>query len=105
MHGPCSLHSCASAAQRRPGCCAKRILAGPTSTVLFAAAIRGGATLVQVREKGLESRAFAELARSCVAAAAGSGVPVLINDRVDIALASGAAPRPLPGSAPALRPF
>ena len=78
---------------------------GHDPAAAVAAAIRGGATLVQVREKGLESRAFAELASSCVAAAAGSGVPVLINDRVDIALASGAAPRPLPGSAPALRPF
>ena len=56
-----------------------------------AAAIRGGATIIQLREKELESRAFAELAAQCVAAAAGSGVPVLINDRVDIALASGAA--------------
>ena len=56
-----------------------------------AAAIRGGATIIQLREKELESRAFAALAAQCVAAAAGSGVPVLINDRVDIALASGAA--------------
>jgi len=64
---------------------------GHEPAAAVAAAIRGGATVVQVREKGLDSRAFAELARSCVAAAAGSGVPVLINDRVDIALASGAA--------------
>ena len=71
----------------------------------FLRKIRGGATIVQVREKGLESRAFAELARRCVAAAEGSGVPVLINDRVDIALASGAAPRPIRCSAPALRPL
>ena len=80
---------------------------GHDPAAAVAAAIRGGATIVQVREKGLESRAFAELARSCVAAAEGSGVPVLINDRVDIALASGAAsrPRPLPCSAPALRPL
>ena len=78
---------------------------GHDPAAAVAAAIRGGATIVQVREKGLDSRAFAELARSCVAAAEGSGVPVLINDRVDIALASGAAPRPLPCSASALRPL
>jgi len=78
---------------------------GHEPAAAVAAAIRGGATIVQVREKGLESRAFAELARRCVAAAEGSGVPVLINDRVDIALASGAAPRPIRCSAPALRPL
>lgn len=107
------------------------------------AAIAGGATIIQLREKNIDSRPFVEAARECVVvhavriehiarthprdlqpllsrstplppltsphtsttpsphthprmrahrqAAAGSGVPVLINDRIDVALASGAA--------------
>ena len=54
-----------------------------------AAAARGGATMLQVRAKGVAARAFAELVRR-VRAAAG-GVPVIVNDRLDVALAGGAA--------------
>lgn len=56
-----------------------------------AAAVAGGVTLVQLRAKQASSRAFLALARRTLDALAGSGVPLLINDRVDIALASGAA--------------
>ena len=55
------------------------------------AAIRGGATIVQLREKDVPGKELLAAAIEAVAAAKGSGVPVLINDRVDIALASGAA--------------
>jgi thiamine-phosphate pyrophosphorylase len=57
---------------------------------ISAAAARGGATLVQLRDKSGETRALVEQARAVKHALAGSGVPVLINDRVDVALASGA---------------
>lgn len=56
-----------------------------------AAAVAGGVTLVQLRAKQASSREFLALARRTLDALAGSGVPLLINDRVDIALAAGAA--------------
>lgn len=51
-------------------------------------AAAGGATLVQVRLKGAPPRDLLALARALVAALA---VPVIVNDRVDVALAAGAA--------------
>ncbi|MGL5447979.1 MAG: thiamine phosphate synthase [Rhabdaerophilum sp.] len=57
---------------------------------LARAAVDGGATLIQYRAKGAETRAMVAEARAIVAALAGTDVPLLINDRVDVALASGA---------------
>lgn len=57
---------------------------------LAARAVTGGATLVQLRDKQGATRAMIETARAIKAALAGSGVPVLVNDRVDVALAAGA---------------
>lgn len=54
------------------------------------AAVRGGVTCVQLREKSLATRAFVERARALKAWLAPLGVPLLINDRVDVALACGA---------------
>jgi len=51
-------------------------------------AVRGGATAVQVRLKGAPPADILALARALVGALA---VPVLVNDRVDLALAAGAA--------------
>ncbi len=53
------------------------------------AAVAGGATLLQLRDKGGDTRATLVLARALVAALDGP-VPLLINDRVDIAHAAGA---------------
>jgi thiamine-phosphate pyrophosphorylase len=50
----------------------------------------GGATLVQLRDKRSETRAMIETARAVKAALAPFGVPLLVNDRVDVALAAGA---------------
>src|SRR5262249_4264028 len=50
----------------------------------------GGATLVQLRDKVSETRAMVKRARA-IKAALPPSVPLLINDRVDVALASGAA--------------
>ncbi len=52
--------------------------------------IEGGATCLQVRCKDSSTRAFMDFARLVMRGAGGSGVPVIINDRVDIALALGA---------------
>src|SRR2546423_11498004 len=53
-----------------------------------AAAVRGGATSVQVRLKTATPREVVEITRSIVARVP---VPVIVNDRADIALAAGAA--------------
>jgi thiamine-phosphate pyrophosphorylase len=53
-----------------------------------AAAVRGGATMVQLRLKDLDPRDLLVVARALVAALP---VPVIVNDRADVALASGAA--------------
>jgi len=51
---------------------------------------QGGATLVQLRDKRSDTRAMVEGARAIKAALAPFNVPLLINDRVDVALAAGA---------------
>jgi thiamine-phosphate pyrophosphorylase len=53
-------------------------------------AAKGGATLLQYRDKHADGRLMVERARVILQALAGSGVPLLINDRVDVALASSA---------------
>ena len=54
------------------------------------AALKGGVTCVQLREKELEEAAFLREARELSALCRRYGVPFLVNDNVDIALASGA---------------
>jgi thiamine-phosphate pyrophosphorylase len=50
----------------------------------------GGASLVQLRDKRSETGTMVETARAVKAALAPFGVPLLVNDRVDVALAAGA---------------
>jgi thiamine-phosphate pyrophosphorylase len=54
-------------------------------------AVRGGATMVQLREKRLDMRALVDLARALKGLLEPFGVPLIINDRVDAALAVDAA--------------
>ena len=54
------------------------------------AAVSGGVTCVQVREKDVGTRKFIAEARAVQAALRGTGVPLIVNDRVDVALAIGA---------------
>jgi thiamine-phosphate pyrophosphorylase len=51
---------------------------------------RGGATLVQLRDKQSETRALIEQARAIKQALAALAVPFVVNDRVDVAMAAGA---------------
>lgn len=51
------------------------------------AAVAGGVTMVQVREKHANVRAFIHRAHAVKSVLAGTGVPLIINDRVDVALA------------------
>lgn len=53
-------------------------------------AVAGGVTAVQLREKECSTREFVALARGLKKLLAPRGVPLLINDRVDVALAAGA---------------
>jgi thiamine-phosphate pyrophosphorylase len=57
---------------------------------VVAAAIRGGVTLVQLRDKQGDGRALLEAARALKAVLDPQGVPLLVNDRADIAYAAGA---------------
>ena len=50
----------------------------------------GGATLVQLRDKLRDTRPMIEDVRAIAAKLAPHKIPLLINDRVDVALASGA---------------
>lgn len=54
------------------------------------AAVAGGATLVQYRDKHGSTREMIANARALKVALDGTGVPLVINDRVDVALAAGA---------------
>ena len=54
------------------------------------AALKGGATCVQLREKELDGTALLEEAKVLAALCRRYGVPLIINDNVEVALASGA---------------
>jgi len=54
-------------------------------------AAAAGAGWIQIREKDLDARALVEIARFAVAETRAAGARVLVNDRVDVALAANAA--------------
>ena len=64
------------------------LLKGRDPVAVCRAAVQGGATMIQVRWKDGTPAEILELTGALVAALP---VPVLVNDRVDIALAAGAA--------------
>lgn len=53
-------------------------------------ALQGGATLLQLREKEKSTREYIDLARKVHAVAKRYNVPLIIDDRVDVALAADA---------------
>jgi len=55
-----------------------------------AAAIRGGADVIQLRDKAASARQVLERAQRLLTVTRAGGVPLLINDRVDVAVAAGA---------------
>lgn len=64
---------------------------GPTFSIEAAeAAIEGGATLLQVRGKNVPPRLLWLAARDLKRLARRHGVPVIVNDRADVAMAAGA---------------
>lgn len=54
------------------------------------AALKGGVTCVQLREKELDEEAFLREAKELCALCRRYGVPFIVNDNVDIAIACGA---------------
>ncbi|RMF26352.1 MAG: thiamine phosphate synthase [Chloroflexi bacterium] len=68
-----------------------RRVAGDRSILeVVRAALRGGATVVQLREKAATTRQMIELGRALHRITQEAGVPLIVNDRVDVALAVGA---------------
>lgn len=64
-------------------------LGRPIEDVVLAA-VRGGVTCVQLREKECSAGEFLDLALRLKLELNGRGVPLIINDRLDVALAAGA---------------
>ncbi len=65
---------------------------GRETVTIVRAAIAGGVTCVQLREKNCATRAFIDEARALKALLDGlaTKIPLIINDRLDVALAIGA---------------
>ncbi|MBV9867458.1 MAG: thiamine phosphate synthase [Abitibacteriaceae bacterium] len=68
----------------------------PTFEAALAAALHGGARLIQLREKDLSSSEILALARQAQRLCESYGAQLLINSRADLAYASGAAGVHLP---------
>ena len=65
-------------------------VAGGRTLTDLAGRVAGNATLVQLRDKHSSTRAMVEEARALRGVLEPAGVPLLINDRVDVALAAEA---------------
>jgi len=65
-------------------------LSGLTHSAQVEQLIAGGAEFIQLREKHVSPRDFYEDARKAIAIAHTNGAKIIINDRVDIAIALGA---------------
>ena len=57
---------------------------------VIARAVCAGVDLIQIRERDLEARALARLVEDAIAVARPAGARVVVNDRLDVALACGA---------------
>lgn len=64
--------------------------AGRDLVELMLAAVRGGASLVQLREKDRPRAEVIDLARTLKRRLSGTGVPLIINDDLEVALAADA---------------
>jgi thiamine-phosphate pyrophosphorylase len=74
----------------------RRRLCGADLTGVVRAAALAGVDFVQLREKDLDGGALAQLARGILAAVARTSTRLLVNARVDVALAAGACGVQLP---------
>jgi len=63
---------------------------GRSTIEVVAAAVRGGVTVVQFREKEAETRDFVKEALAVRRLLEDRGIPMIVNDRIDVALAVSA---------------
>ena len=79
---------------RDPGCLMvlthPRPACGRPLDEVVAECVRAGATAIQLRDKTADSRALLATATRLLAVTAPAGVPLVVNDRLDVALAAGA---------------
>jgi thiamine-phosphate pyrophosphorylase len=75
----------------------RRRTSGRPIEAVVAAALDGGASMIQVREKDLDGSPLLRLTETILGVAAGRA-PVLVNDRLDVALAARAAGVHLPAA-------
>ena len=64
--------------------------AGRPTLEIIAAALAGGCRLIQLREKDLSIREYLALAMKARSLTAAAGALLLVNDRIDVAMAVGA---------------
>lgn len=81
----------------RPGpaivlCLVSRLGSGGAAALLdrIGRCARAGVDLIQLREPGLDGRALLDLTRAALRTVEGTSARVLVNDRLDVALAAGA---------------
>lgn len=53
-------------------------------------AVRGGVDVVQIRERDVDAGVLAAFVRRCIALTEGTAARIVVNDRVDVAMAAGA---------------
>ena len=63
---------------------------GRTTAAIMRAALAGGVRQIQLREKDMPIRAFLDLAAEARRLTAAAGALLIVNDRIDVALAVGA---------------
>lgn len=70
----------------------RRLGAGSDDALVerVAAAARAGVHLIQIRERDLDGRTLTRLVERCARAVRGTRARILVNDRVDVAIAGGA---------------
>jgi thiamine-phosphate pyrophosphorylase len=68
-----------------------RRTAGRPLLELIREAAHAGVDLIQIRERDLDGGALSALVRAAVDAASGTDARIVVNDRLDVALAAGAA--------------
>lgn len=71
-------------------CTDREIMSCDTVEKSVLLAIDGGASVIQLREKNLSSRDFYDTARRVLDITKPRGIPLIINDRLDICLAASA---------------
>lgn len=63
---------------------------GRSTEDIVEAAVAGGVTCVQIREKKIDTRAFVAQAKELKKLLQPLGIPLIVNDRLDVALAANA---------------